>query len=141
MTKLTNATNKIREEAILDFWRTQADYTVSLFYYAGHGVQVDGTNYLLPVDAQLEDELALRIEAVDVNEVVSQFNRFPNNINIVILDACRDDPFRTWIRSGANGFAAMPAPSGTLIAFATAPGATASDGKGKNGLYTQHLVE
>ena len=139
--KLLNATKNELDHAILDFWRKQADYNVSLFYYAGHGVQVDGINYLLPVDAELEDELALRIEAVDVNEVVSQFGRFPNNINIVILDACRDDPFRSWVRGGSAGFAAMQAPSGTLIAYATAPGATASDGRGSNGLYTLHLTE
>ena len=139
--KKLNATKNELDDAILDFWRKQADYSVSLFYYAGHGVQVDGINYLLPIDAELEDELALRIEAIDVNEVVSQFGRFPNNINIVILDACRDDPFRTWVRSGSAGFAAMPAPSGTLIAFATAPGATASDGRDGNGLYTLHLTQ
>jgi hypothetical protein len=139
--KLLDANKSRMDAAILEFWRKQADYNVSLFYYAGHGVQVDGINYLIPVDAKLEDELALKIEAVDINEVVGQFNRFPNNVNIVILDACRDNPFQTWMRGGSNGFAAMQAPSGTLIAFATAPGATASDGKGENGLFTLNLVD
>jgi hypothetical protein len=139
--KKTNANKRQMDAAILDFWRQQADYGVTLFYYAGHGVQVDGINYLVPVDAKLEDELSLRIEGVDMNEVVSQFNRFPKNINIVILDACRDNPFQSWMRGGTMGFAAMLAPSGTLIAFATAPGATASDGKGDNGLFTYYLAE
>ena len=138
--KKTNVNKQVLESSILDFWRKQADYNISLFYYAGHGVQVDGVNYILPVDIKLEDQLALRIEAIDMGEVVSQFERFPNNINLVILDACRDDPFRSWVRGNSAGFAAMPAPSGTLIAFATSPGATASDGQGANGLFTEHLT-
>ncbi|MFH0756868.1 MAG: caspase domain-containing protein [Bacteroidota bacterium] len=139
--KKTNATKREMDASILDYWRKLKDYDVALFYYAGHGVQVDGVNYLIPIDAGLEDKLSLKIEAVNVGEIVSQYADYPNNINIVILDACRDNPYRTWVRSGSLGFAAMPAPSGTLIAFATAPGATASDGSGKNGLYTEKLAQ
>ena len=138
--KRTDATKQDMDAAILDYWRKLASYDVTLFYYAGHGIQVGGVNYLLPVDAALEDELALQIEAVDVGKVISQFERFPNNINIVILDACRDNPFRSWLRGGSGGFVAMPAPSGTIIAFATSAGATASDGSGANGLYTEKLT-
>ena len=139
--KRSNATKQVMDGAILDFWRMLASYDVNLFYYAGHGVQVNGINYLLPVDAKAEDELALKIEAVNVGEVVSQFERYPDNVNIVVLDACRDDPFRSWVRSGSGGFTAMSAPSGTIIAFATSPGATASDGKGLYGLYTENLTQ
>jgi len=139
--KRTDATKDEMELAILDFWRVLASYDVNLFYYAGHGVQVNGVNYLLPVDANVEDELALRIEAIDVGEVVSQFERYPDNINIVVLDACRDNPFRSWMRSSSGGFVAMSAPSGTIIAFATSPGATASDGAGQYGLYTENLTQ
>ena len=138
--KRTNATKPVMESSILDFWRMLATYDVNLFYYAGHGVQVNGINYLLPVDAELEDEFALKMEAVDVGEVVSQFERYPDNVNIVILDACRDDPYRSWMRSNTGGFVAMEAPSGTIIAFATSPGATASDGEGQYGLYTENLT-
>lgn len=139
--KRTNAPKQVMESAILEFWRQLASYDVNLFYYAGHGIQVDGVNFLLPVDAKAEDELALTIEGVNVGEVVGQLERFPGNVNIVVLDACRDNPFRSWIRSGSGGFAPMSAPSGTIIAFATSPGATASDGVGQNGLYTEILAQ
>lgn len=136
-----NASKRQMDEAILEYWRKLNQYDVALFYYAGHGVQVDGINYLVPVDAKLQDKLSLKIEAVDVGQIVGQYAEYPNNVNIVILDACRDNPYRSWVRSGSFGFAAMPAPSGTLIAFATAPGATASDGDGNYGLYTEKLTQ
>jgi hypothetical protein len=78
---------------------------------------------------------------VDVGKVVKKFEYYPDNINIVILDACRDNPFRSWVRGGMRGFVAMNAPSGTIIAFATSAGATADDGAGSNGLYTEKLVQ
>jgi len=112
-----------------------------LFYYAGHGIQVDGTNYIIPIDAKLENKIAVRHEAVSVNDVVAEFEYYQNNTNIVILDACRDNPFRSWSRAGARGFKAIKPSSGTIIAFATSEGATAADGKGSNGLYTTHLVK
>jgi len=138
--KRTNATKEQMDNAVLDFWRKLGNCDVALFYYAGHGVQLNGINYLLPVDAQLEDRLAVEIEAVDVNKVVDKFEYYPENINIVILDACRNNPFRSWVRGGMRGFTAMPAPSGTIIAFATSAGSTASDGTGSNGLYTEKLT-
>jgi len=137
----TNASKQVMESAILDFWRQLATYDVTLFYYAGHGIQVNGINYLLPVDAKAEDELALTMEAINLEVVVGQLERFTDNVNIVVLDACRDNPFRSWMRSGAGGFTPMSAPSGTIIAFATSPGATASDGAGKYGLYTEILTQ
>jgi len=139
--KETDATKKQMDDAILDFWRKLGNCDVALFYYAGHGVQLDGINYLLPVDAQLVDRLAVEIEAVDVNKVVDKFEYYPENINIVILDACRNNPFRSWMRGGMRGFTAMPAPSGTIIVFATSAGSTASDGTGSNGLYTEKLTQ
>lgn len=139
--KKTNANKSEMEQAILDFSRELGKYNVALFFYAGHGIQLDGSNYLLPVDAKLDDRLAAQFEAVDVGKLVSQFERHPNNVNIVILDACRNNPFKTWSRGAESGFKAMPAPSGTIIAFATSEGATASDGSNENGLYTSHLVK
>lgn len=137
----TNSTKIDMDTTILNFWRKLDKYDVALFYYAGHGIQVEGVNYLLPVDAVLEDKLALQIEAVDVEKIVKQFEHFSDNINIVILDACRDNPYRSWMRGSGNGFSAPKAPSGTLIAYATSAGATASDGLGDNGLYTEQLAK
>jgi len=139
--KRTDATKEQMDNAILDFWSKLENCNVALFYYAGHGVQLNGINYLLPVDAQLEDRLSVEIEAVDVNKVVNKFEYYPENINVVILDACRNNPFRSWVREGMGGFTAIPAPSGTIIAFATSTGATASDGTGSNGLYTEKLTQ
>ena len=129
------------EKTIYEFSRKLKEYNVALFYYAGHGIQVNGTNYLLPTDAVLEDKIAAEFEAINVAKVVSQFEKYPDNTNIVILDACRNNPFKSFSRGGDAGFTAIPAPSGTIIAFATGEGATASDGYGENGLYTSKLVD
>lgn len=126
---------------IHEFSKRLPDYNVALFYYAGHGMQLDGINYLIPVDAKLEDKNDVKFEAVSVNFIVDEFEKYPDNTNIVILDACRNNPFRSWARGGPEGFKAIPAASGTLISFATSEGATAADGLGKNGLFTQELVK
>jgi len=139
--KRENTTKAQLEKAIYEFSRKLKDYDVALFYYAGHGIQVDGKNYLIPIDAKLSDKTAVKFEAVAVNYVVDEFEYYQDNTNIVILDACRDNPFRSWGRGGAQGFKAIPPASGTIIAFATSEGATAADGKGVNGLYTEHLVK
>lgn len=139
--KELNADKSKMEKVIYEFSRRLNDYNVALFYYAGHGIQVGGRNFLLPTDAVLEDKIAAEFEAVDVSKVVSQFERYPNNTNIVILDACRNNPFKSFSRGGESGFSAIPAPSGTIIAYATAEGSTASDGVDDNGLYTSVLTE
>jgi uncharacterized caspase-like protein len=113
---------------------------VGLFYYAGHGVQVKGRNFLVPVDAQIEREDELPYKAFDIGLVIEKMEAAHNPLNIVILDACRNNPFVASSRSVTSGLAQMDAPSGSLIAFATAPGATAEDGRGSNGLYTSHLL-
>jgi len=127
--------------AIREFNEKLPDYNVAFFYYAGHGNQVDGKNYLIPVDAKLEKPTDCKYEAVDVNFIVEEFERYPDNTNIVILDACRDNPFASWTRGGEMGFRAMNFTSGTVVAYATSIGATAADGRGANGLYTQELVK
>lgn len=111
-----------------------------LFYYAGHGMQVKGANYLIPVDAGIESEDEIRYMAMDANQVLDKMEQAGNRLNIVILDACRDNPFARSFRSKQNGLAQMDAPSGMLIAFATSPGAVAYDGDGVNGVYTKHLL-
>jgi len=126
--------------AIREFNEKLPDYDVTLFYYAGHGNQVDGKNYLIPVDANLDRPSDCKYEAIDVNFIVEEFERYPDNTNIVILDACRNNPFASWARGGELGFRSMNFTSGTVVAYATSLGATAADGKGANGLYTEELV-
>lgn len=137
----TNANKKNMERAIREFSEKLPNFNVALFYYAGHGVQVDGMNYLIPTDAELNKKEDCKWEAISVNFVVEEFEKYPNNTNIVILDACRNDPFKSWSRGGERGFKAIVPTSGTIIAFATSEGATASDGDGVNGLFTQELVK
>ena len=112
--------------------------TVGIFYYAGHGMQVRGKNYLIPVDAQITSEASVRSEAVDVDSLLEQLAT--SALGIVILDACRNNPFERRFRGGSGGLAQMDAPKGILIAYATAPGKVASDGDGRNGLYTQEFL-
>jgi hypothetical protein len=113
---------------------------VGLFYFAGHGVQAKGRNFLIPVDADIQREDEVAYNSVDANQVLDKMEAANNRLNIVILDACRNNPFARSFRSSGAGLAQMDAPVGTFIAFATAPGSVASDGQGKNGLYTQHLL-
>ena len=114
---------------------------VGLFFFAGHGMQIKGRNFLIPVDGDIKREDEVEYNALDANAVLSKMESAKNRMNIVILDACRNNPFARSFRSGAMGLAQMDAPLGTLVAFATAPGSVASDGKGSHGLYTQHLLE
>ena len=113
---------------------------VGLFYYAGHGLQVKGKNYLVPVNAEIDREDEIDFSTLDVNFVLAKMDSAKNALNIVILDACRNNPFARSFRSASRGLAQMDAPTGTFIAFATAPGSVASDGTGVNGLYTEYLL-
>ena len=117
------------------------DSTVGLFYYAGHGMQVEGKNYLVPIGAKIRSERYVDLEAIDLACVLAEFDRAGNRLNIVILDACRDNPFVGSSRSLTKGLAYVNAPHGTLIAYATAPGKTAADGQGNNGVYTEALAK
>ena len=113
---------------------------VALFYYAGHGVQSEGRNYLIPVGAVIDSEPEVEYESVDAGFVIAQMEAAGTPLNIVILDACRNNPFARSFRSATRGLTQVTAPTGTLIAYATAPGSVASDGDGENGLYTQELL-
>lgn len=136
-----NATKRTMEAAIIEFGRRLAEGGVGAFYYAGHGLQVRGRNYLVPVDAEIDDEASTRVAAVDVELLLEQMTEAKNRINLVILDACRNNPFERRMRGGSRGLAAVDAARGTLVAYATAPGSVAADGDGKNGLYTEELLE
>ncbi len=112
---------------------------VGLFYFAGHGLQMNWRNYLVPVDASLSRAEDVPQQAVDITRLLEGLTRAQNPMNIIILDACRDNPFNDDMRSG-KGLSQMDAPLGTLLAYATAPGNTAADGAGVNGLYTENLL-
>jgi hypothetical protein len=126
---------------ILDFGdKLKAAGGVGFFYYAGHGLQVAGRNYLVPVDASSLRERTIEFEAVDVNRVLAEMEAAGNGFNIVVLDACRSNPFTRGWRSSEDGLAQINAPAGTIIAYATSPGEVAADGEGRNGLYTAQLL-
>ena len=130
------------KQDIREFGRQLDQNTVALFYYSGHGLQVKGENYIVPVDAQVESEEEVEYAAVNVGLVMAQMEARRSRVNIVFLDACRNNPFARSFRSSSNGLAMMNAPAGTFIAYATAPGDVASDGSASagNGLYTQQLL-
>ncbi|MBW1713269.1 MAG: caspase family protein, partial [Deltaproteobacteria bacterium] len=135
-----NLDQKQMKRAIWSFGQKIRQGGVGLFYFAGHGIQFGGRNYLIPVGARIEYEEEVEVEAVDVRYVLTRMAAARNRLNIVILDACRDNPFARSFRSTNRGLAYMDAPSGTLIAYATAPGQVASDGPGENGLFTSELI-
>jgi PQQ-dependent catabolism-associated CXXCW motif protein len=141
VTLLRNATHQQMVEAINAFGHELKNGGVGLFYYAGHGVQSRGRNYLIPVNARIEAESQLEFDTVDANRVLAAMDDAGNRVNLVILDACRDNPFARSFRSAAQGLAQMEAAQGTYIAFATGPGSVAADGGGRNGLYTQYLLQ
>lgn len=116
--------------------------SVALFYYAGHGLQVQGKNYLVPVDMEIQDEGEVQFSTVNAGQVLAKMGEVKNPVNIVILDACWDNPYvRGFKRSSGNrGLAPMDAPVGSFVAYAATPGKTAGDGKGKNSLYTESLI-
>lgn len=114
---------------------------VGMLYYAGHGLQVDWRNYMVPVNARLGSADDVPAQAVDVGRVIDAFKAAGNRMNIVVLDACRDNPFST--KASAKGLAPLDAPTGTFLAYATAPGNVAEDGSSEagNGLYTAFLLQ
>jgi hypothetical protein len=114
---------------------------VGMLYYAGHGLQLDWHNYMVPIDARLASAADVPSQTVDVSAVIDVFKSAGNRMNIIVLDACRDNPFAS--TSSGKGLAQMDAPAGTLLAYATAPGNVADDGDSKsgNGLYTQYLAK
>ena len=140
--KLENANLNQMETAAVrlrDRLASAGNNAYGFFYYAGHGVQVDGVNYLIPANANIPDKDFLRERAVSAQTVLDMLNRARNALNIVVLDACRDFP-AAWSRSTDRGLAVMHPPTDSIVMFATAAGRTASDGTGRNGLFTTHLL-
>ena len=143
---LTNATYIQIREAMRKFQDRLStgpqDQTVGLFYYAGHGVQYQDENYLVPIDANVkfEDDIVRMCFPVQ-RMVLNNMENTNSRMNIIILDACRNNPFPATTRSVGGGLAEMKRARGSFIAYATAPGSVASDGTGRNGLYTQELLK
>ena len=113
---------------------------VGLFYYAGHGVQVGGQNYLIPLNTTIKKEREVAIKAVSAGFVLKQMEFAGNRMNFVILDACRNNPLTRSFRSATRGLARMDAPRGSLVAYSTGPGEVAADGTGANSPYTLALA-
>lgn len=135
-----NASLKDMHLALREFGDRLSRETLGLFYFAGHGVQVRGRNYLLPVDADIGREDEVAFSALDLQAVLEKMDTARNHTNVIVLDACRNNPFATRFKLTNAGLAQIDAPPGTFVAFATAPGSVAADGAGRNGLYTKHLL-
>jgi TPR repeat protein len=129
------------EEAINRFVREIQNGDVALFYFSGHGVQVKGENYLIPLGDSITSEADVRYKTVNIGLVLGKMEESRNRANIVILDACRNNPFKGLFRSPSMGLSKMDAPIGTFIAYATSPDSVAADGTGRNSPYTRHLIE
>jgi hypothetical protein len=128
-------------EAIADFGRESSNAEAALFYFAGHGVQSKGRNYLIPVNSNARTEADFDYEAVNINYLLETLDDAKSRANIVMLDACRDNPFGGF-RSGSRGLAPLgQTPKGTVIVYATDPGNTAEDGRGRNGTFTAAMLK
>jgi len=126
----------------LFFEKLEQKKGIGLVFYAGHGIEVDGMNYLIPVNHKIEKSIDVPYEAISVSRLLDNMQISGTRMNILILDACRNNPLPRSSRSGTRGLAEIPAKgSGSIIAYATAPGEVASDGAGENGLFTQELLK
>ena len=136
-----NASKRTMKDAVHQFGQRLKKGGVGLFYFAGHGMQVDGRNYLIPVNADIRAESDIEFESVDASRILAKMEDAGNDMNLIILDSCRDNPFARSFRSSSRGLARMDAPHGSFIAYATAPGQTAADGTGRNGIFTESLLK
>ncbi len=137
-----NQTLEGMNQAIAEFGSKIGGSEAALFYYAGHGIQVKNQNYLIPVNARIESEASVPYQGVNLNQVLDEMDNGKSGANIVMLDACRNNPITGKFRSGQSRGLASPgsAPKGTVIVYATDPGNVASDGTGRNGLFTAGLL-
>ncbi|MCP4702882.1 MAG: hypothetical protein GY862_39380, partial [Gammaproteobacteria bacterium] len=127
-------------KAVQTFGRRLQRGGVGLFFFAGHGLQFRGQNYLVPIDAQIKDEADAELMAITIDFILKRMADANNGLNIIILDACRNNPYAKQFRSLTRGLARIDGPVGTFIAYSTAPGKVADDGPGRNGIYTKHLL-
>jgi len=140
--RLENATQEQIESAAIRLKNnlSSSRNSYGFLFYAGHAVQSGGENYLLPVDINIQSESFLRSRAVSVQAILDELNAAGNELNVVVLDACRDNPF-SWNRSASRGLTIVNhQPADSIIVFATSAGSVASDGTGRNGLFTSHFL-
>ncbi len=137
----TNANKRAMLSAIDQFGKRLKNAKVGLFFFAGHGLQVKGINYLIPIGAYVTIETDVESEGLDVRRILGRMEIASNDVNIIFLDACRDNPLKRSFRSTNRGLAKIDAPKGTFIVYATAPGDVAADGEGRNSPFTKHLLK
>jgi uncharacterized caspase-like protein len=139
------STNREMKTAIREFGTKRPNYDVAFIYYAGHGIQVNDANYLLPTKEIFESEFDVSDFGVSVQSIMRYLRSQTNEVNILILDACRDNPFESnWKNTRSlkgGGLAKIPPPTGSLIAFSTDSGQTAPDGDGENSVYSTSLAK
>ena len=141
VTLLRNADKLTMEQAIEAFTRGVPRGSIGLFFFSGHGAQIDGLNYLIPIGARLNESIDVRYRAVPADWILGRMDETGMEMKLLVLDACRNNPFgRSWTRALDRGLAVMDAPKGTLIAYATSPKKTALDGTGRNSPYTARLL-
>jgi len=136
----TNLNHRQMEEAIRQFQGKIMPGDVALFYYSGHGMQLDGLNYLIPVNETINNEIDVKYNCLETGYVLDVMEKARSSVNIIILDACRNNPYEGY-RSVSRGFAFMSAPTGSIIVYSTAPGSVAQDGSGRNSPFTESLIE
>jgi len=140
VTTILNGSLGSMEIGVRNFSRGVKAQDTVLFYYAGHGVQIQGANYLIPTGVDIEDAIDIKYKSLDLSYIMEKVSKNIRGMTIVILDACRNNPFVSDNGPVRKGWAETKGPLGTLIAYATAPGEVAIDGSGDNGLYTKNLV-
>jgi formylglycine-generating enzyme required for sulfatase activity len=137
-----NQTLEAMGDTIAEFGSKIGGSEAALFYFAGHGIQVNNQNYLMPVNARIASEASVPYQGINVNQILDEMDKAKSAANIVMLDACRNNPISGKFRSGKSRGLASPGivPRGTVIVYATDPGNTAADGDGRNGLFTAGLL-
>jgi hypothetical protein len=140
VTPVLDADEQRMRSALTELGKKLRNGDDALLYYAGHGVQINGVNYLVPVDARFATQLDIKNHALSLNDVMDTLGQRDGGVNVVILDACRDNPLPAGERSAARGLAAAARASNTWIAYATRPNSVSSDGTGPNGTYTTALL-
>jgi uncharacterized caspase-like protein len=142
VTSITDQSQAQMKAAIAQFSESvskEGTGTIALFYYAGHGVQIEGTNYLVPVDANVNSAGDVVLGAVSASDLLKTLELARAKVNVLVLDACRDNPFKGGTRGFTRGLARVEAPAGSIVAYATAPGQVAQDGDAANSPYAEAL--
>ncbi|OAD20844.1 peptidase C14 caspase catalytic subunit p20, partial [Candidatus Thiomargarita nelsonii] len=138
-----NATKRTMKKAVREFGQGLRDGDVALFFYSGHGLQSDNSNYLVPREADIKSDAEIEFEAFNASRVFGEMKQAnKGGVNIMILDACRDNPFQTNSKNIKKGLADMRSPVGSLLAYATAPNlASYGDSQQRNSIYTKYLLK